>query len=187
MKTTLVQFTPRAESRTKRLLEAYLEHNEISEFEKVDISHGSLPNLNSENIHQHFDRSDDGELNTIATKLIEQMKDTEHLVFATTIYNLGVPAQVKSFIDLVTRNGHLFDYTANGPVGMLPIKSATLVVTTGGVPIGADWDLLTPYLETIINFWSSEEKVELKIVAAVGVDGMNPEQVDEAIRAAAES
>ncbi len=84
--------------------------------------------------------------------LIEELRWADHIVVTTPMYNFSVPATLKAWIDLVCRAGVTFRYTENGPVGLLQDKSADIVITTGGVPLGSPVDFLSGYLKQVFGF-----------------------------------
>ena len=51
--------------------------------------------------------------------LISELKDADTLVIALPIYNFNVPAAFKAWIDQIARSKVTFQYTENGPLGLL--------------------------------------------------------------------
>jgi len=91
--------------------------------------------------------------------LIEELQQTDHIVLTTPMYNFGVPASLKAWIDLICRAGVTFQYTSEGPVGLLIDKQVDIIVTTGGVPLGSPMDFLSNYLKQVFGF--------------IGIEGIN--------------
>merc|ERR1711915_794460 len=56
------------------------------------------------------------------------------------------------WIDNIGRVGRTFNYTADGPVGLLENKKAIIVTATGGTPVGSPIDFATPYMKHIMGF-----------------------------------
>lgn len=50
--------------------------------------------------------------------LIAEVQAADILVLGVPMYNFGVPAQLKHWIDAIARNGVTFRYTENGPEGL---------------------------------------------------------------------
>lgn len=88
----------------------------------------------------------------LSDELVEQLEAADLLVITTPIYNFGVPAALKSWIDLIARAGRTFRYTESGPVGLLEGKRAIVLVTSGGTRVGSDIDFATPYLKHVLGF-----------------------------------
>lgn len=88
----------------------------------------------------------------LSDAIIAEVQAADTLVIATPVYNFGIPATLKNWIDLIARVGVTFRYTENGPVGLLEGKKAVVAFASGGVPIGSPMDHVTPYLKTVLGF-----------------------------------
>ena len=95
----------------------------------------------------------------LSDQLIAELQWADHILLTTPMYNFGVPATLKAWIDLVCRAGITFRYTPEGPVGLLEGKSADIVITTGGVPLESPADFVSGYLRQVFGF--------------IGIDGIN--------------
>ncbi len=84
--------------------------------------------------------------------LVEELQDADALLIATPIYNFGVPAALKAWIDQIVRAKLTFQYTENGPAGLLESKRAFLIITSGGTELGSDADFASGYLKFILGF-----------------------------------
>jgi FMN-dependent NADH-azoreductase len=84
--------------------------------------------------------------------LIAQLQAADTLVLAAPMYNFAVPAQLKNWIDAVSRAQVTFRYTAKGPEGLLTGKKAYVVLTRGGIHKNTPSDTMTPYLHTFLGF-----------------------------------
>ncbi|WJG08559.1 NAD(P)H-dependent oxidoreductase [Aliiglaciecola sp. LCG003] len=89
--------------------------------------------------------------------LVEELKDSSVLVIATPIYNFGVPAAFKAWIDMIARARETFRYTENGPVGLLEGKKAYVVITSAGTQLGTEMDFVTPWLKHVLGFIGIKE------------------------------
>jgi len=79
--------------------------------------------------------------------------DADRIVFAVPVYNFGLPAQLKSYIDQIARAGVTFRYTAQGvPEGLLKNKQVVVLSARGGKAEGTPADTLTPYLAQVLGF-----------------------------------
>jgi FMN-dependent NADH-azoreductase len=88
----------------------------------------------------------------LSDTLIAEIKAADTLVIGAPVYNFGVPAALKAWIDLIARAGVTFEYTQTGPKGLLEGKRAIIAVASGGMPIGSDMDFATGYLRHIMGF-----------------------------------
>lgn len=84
--------------------------------------------------------------------LIAEMQAADFVVLAVPMYNFSIPAQLKNWIDAISRAGVTFRYTAEGPEGLLTGKKAIVVQTRGGIHRNQPTDTLTPYLQTFLGF-----------------------------------
>jgi len=100
-------------------------------------------------------------------RLIAELNWADHIVLTTPMYNFGVPATLKAWIDLVCRAGVTFRYGANGPEGLLKGKRVDIVVTTGGAPLGSRVDFVSGYLRQVFAFIGIDD------VNIIGADQMN--------------
>ena len=68
------------------------------------------------------------------------------------IYNFGVPATLKAWVDQVARAGVTFRYTEHGPEGLLQGKRAIVAVASGGTEAGSEIDFATGYIRHMLAF-----------------------------------
>ena len=108
---------------------------------------------------------------TLSDQLVSELKTADVLVIGVPIYNFGVPAALKTWIDLVCRAGETFRYTEAGPEGLLAGKKAIVTVASGGVPMGSPSDHATGYLTQVLNFIGITDVV---YVSATGL-ALDPE------------
>lgn len=88
----------------------------------------------------------------LSNLLINELKTADVIVMAVPIYNFGIPAALKAWIDLVARARETFRYTENGPEGLLENKKVYLVMATGGVPLESEVDFASQYLKFFMQF-----------------------------------
>lgn len=91
-------------------------------------------------------------LAAIADDLITELEAADVVVIGAPLYNFGVSSGVKAWMDFVARAGRTFSYGENGPVGHLAGKTAYIVSSSGGVPLGSEADFATPHLTQFLNF-----------------------------------
>jgi FMN-dependent NADH-azoreductase len=85
-------------------------------------------------------------------ELVAEIKAADILVIGLPIYNFGLPAALKAWIDMIARARETFRYTETGPQGLMTGKRALVVVASGGVPVGSAADFATPYLRHALAF-----------------------------------
>lgn len=84
--------------------------------------------------------------------LVDEARGTDVWVIATPIYNFGVPASIKAWIDQIARARLTFRYTEQGPEGLLENKKVYILVATGGTEVGTAIDFATPWLKFVLGF-----------------------------------
>ena len=108
-------------------------------------------------------------------ELVAELQAADTIVIATPMYNFGIPAALKAWIDLIARAGVTFRYTATGPEGLLKDKKVYVIVASGGVPVGSPVDFVTPYLKHALAFVGIDD---VEIVAADQLNSRAEESVD---------
>jgi FMN-dependent NADH-azoreductase len=88
----------------------------------------------------------------LSDRLIAELQAADIVVIGMPIYNFGMPAALKAWIDLVARAGVTFRYGENGPVGLLEGKRAIVAVASGGTRVGSDIDFATGHLRHVLGF-----------------------------------
>lgn len=99
--------------------------------------------------------------------LVGQLEVADLLLITTPIYNFGIPAALKAWIDQIARAGRTFSYTEKGPVGLLKDKRAVVLLASGGTKVGSDIDFVTPYLKHVLGF------VGILDVSFIAADALN--------------
>lgn len=84
--------------------------------------------------------------------LIAELLAADVLVLGVPMYNFGVPAQLKNWIDAIARSGVTFRYTERGPEGLLKGKTVYAALARGGRYRDTPADSQVPYLKTILGF-----------------------------------
>lgn len=89
---------------------------------------------------------------SIDDQLIAQVQAADVLVLGVPMYNLGIPAQLKSWFDAIARAGVTFRYTEQGPEGLLKGKKVYVTLARGGIYRDTPSDTQVPYLKAILGF-----------------------------------
>lgn len=88
----------------------------------------------------------------MSEELVDELLSARELVLVAPVYNFGVPAAMKAWIDQVVRAGRTFRFTPTGPVGLVPARRAWIVTASSGTEIGGEQDFNTTYLRAILAF-----------------------------------
>lgn len=144
--------------------------NKVSIRER-DLAEG-MPLVDQDWIAANFTPIEDRTADQVATlsfsdSLVEEIKAADLIIIGAPIYNFGVAAALKAWIDQIARARLTFKYTENGPVGLLDNKSAIIVAASGGTEVGSPYDYATGYLLHVLGF------VGIREVAMVAADQLS--------------
>ena len=109
--------------------------------------------------------------------LVAELQSADAIVIGAPIYNFGVPAALKAWIDMIARARLTFRYTENGPEGLLHGKKAYVVIASGGVPVDSPVDFATPYLRQALAFVGI---TDVEVIAAEQLNSKAEESIDAA-------
>ncbi len=84
--------------------------------------------------------------------LVAEVMEADVWVIGVPIYNFGVPASLKAWIDQIARARLTFHYTEQGPKGLLTGKKVYILTATGGTEVGSEIDFATPWLKFVLGF-----------------------------------
>lgn len=113
-------------------IEEYKKHNPEDTVTHLDLYQENLSFLTVEDIQTLFAQDKESLQNHPLLKYVFQFAQADKYIFSFPLWNFGVPAILKAYIDYVSVVGVTFRYTENGPVGMLNNKKALLVTARGG-------------------------------------------------------
>lgn len=108
----------------------------------------------------------------VSDALVAELKAADVIAIGVPIYNFGVPAAFKAWIDMVARARETFRYTESGPVGLLDGKKAVIFVASGGVELDTVVDFATPYIRHVLGFLGITD------VTVVGADQLMVRDAD---------
>ncbi|WP_457335456.1 FMN-dependent NADH-azoreductase [Rhizobacter sp. P5_C2] len=122
--------------------------------------------------------------------LIAEIQAADAVVLGVPMYNFGVPAQLKNWIDAIAKVKVTFAYTDKGPQGLLTGKKVYVALTRGGQYRNTPADTQVPYLKTVLGFLGM---TDVEFFYAEGLN-MGPDaaekglafaraQIDEAVHA----
>lgn len=118
----------------------------------------------------------------VSNELTQELVAADVVVVGVPMWNFGVPASFKAWIDLVARVGVTFKYGATGPEGLLTGKKVYINIATGGTPIGSGYDHLKGHLSTFFGFLGITDQ---EFIVADGVTGQNADEKFDAAKAKA--
>ena len=114
--------------------------------------------------------------------LIAEIQAADIVVLGVPMYNFGVSAQLKNWIDAISRAGVTFRYSEKGPEGLLKGKKAFVALTRGGKYRNTPADTQVPYLKTVLTFLGI---TDIRFVYAEGL-AMGADAAEQGIASAHE-
>lgn len=166
---------------TREIIEALEAREGSIELTRRDLGDG-IPLVDEPWIDANFTPEEvrsSGQRDVLATSdaLVAELQSADVVVIGSPIYNFGLPAALKAWIDMIARARVTFRYTPDGPQGLLEGKKAYIVIASGGVPVDSPVDFATPYLRHVLRF------VGITDVEIIAADELN-KAADESIGAA---
>lgn len=118
---------------------------------------GELPFLSEAMVEAMFlppanRKEEQGRSLLVSDQLALELKETAILVMGVPVYNFGIPASLKAYIDLVVRKGVTFKYGPGGPQGLVSGVKAYIIITSGGTAFNSHADFVSGYLRTVLAF-----------------------------------
>jgi FMN-dependent NADH-azoreductase len=83
---------------------------------------------------------------------VDELNSADLIVMGIPIYNFGVPAAFKAWIDQIVRSKLTFKYGDNEPVGLVKNKKAYIIIVSGGTKLGTELDFISDYIRHILSF-----------------------------------
>ncbi|KGX91659.1 FMN-dependent NADH-azoreductase [Pontibacillus halophilus JSM 076056 = DSM 19796] len=124
----------------KAFIDSYQEANPNDEVVHIDLYKEHIPQIDAD-IFKGWGKLQSGEELSEVEKqkverlgeLSEQFVGADKYVFVTPMWNFSFPPVMKAYIDSVAVAGKTFNYTEQGPVGLLTDKKAIHIQARGGI------------------------------------------------------
>ena len=93
----------------------------------------------------------------LSDKLTHELLAADVIVIGVPMWNFGIPASLKAWVDLVVRAGLTFAYGPAGPSGLIPPGKKVYIFASRGGDYAAGspahaYDMQEPYLRGILGF-----------------------------------
>lgn len=161
--------------------------NKLADYviEKLQGNHIVVRDL-AQNQLPHFDATaatavrgepktdEEKQLLALSDELVAEIKHADTIVIGAPMYNLNIPTQLKTYFDFIARPRVIFQYTANGPEGLLQGKKAIVLCVFGG--LYDEENIVTQYMKTILGFVGI---TDVQFVYVQGI-GFGPEAIEKA-------
>ncbi len=195
MPRTILQIDASAQgerSESRRLTDEFIQRwKSVSAEDQIiqrDIVDNPLPHINSAILGSMMTPAEQRSPEQSITaeqyeELLQEFLDADVLVLGVPMYNFTIPSTLKAWIDHITVPGKTFEYTAEGPVGLVSDKQVYILSTRGGFYNESPMDQMdhqVSYLQTLFGFLGIED---IQIIHAEGLN-ISPEVRDQSIAAA---
>lgn len=146
---------------TARFSEAWLRQNPGATIVHRDVGTNPPPAVNEEWIAAAFSGSAEApDALELSNTLIDEIIQADAIVLGVPMYNFGMPAQLKAYVDQIVRVGRTFAFDAAAEEPYQPLLEAKPVVVLTSAGDGAihpggplaHMNYLEPHLETVFQF-----------------------------------
>jgi len=155
-----------------------------------DLTKTLFPHLEEVHINSFFTPADTRTAEQVTAvkdsdETIAELLEADIIVIDSPMYNFSIPSTLKAYIDHITRRGHTFSYSENGPEGLLKNKKMYIAFSGGAVyseGIYQAYDFNIPYMKAIFGFLGITD------ISVFRAEGLNiPVVQDTALQKASES
>lgn len=193
-KVLYITSNPKEESKSfslqvgRNFLNEYKRLNPNDQITEIEVYDASIPLIDRDMLNAWEKLTNGVDFNKLSkveqeklskfNEFTDQFVEADKYIFVTPMWNLGLPAMLKAYLDTIVIAGKTFKYTPEGPVGLLENKKAMHIHASGGVYTSgpaADFEHTDSYLKSIINFIgvTDVESVIIECMAAT------PDKADE--------
>ncbi len=160
-----IDSSPRAASISSKLSTAFVQRWKRKHPEGRVIYHNTtlerLPYLDGAAVEAFFTpvaalSAAQKETLALSDQLVDELLAADVVVLGVPMWNLGIPASLKAWIDMIVREGRTFAFTSEGVAPLVPhgkkiyVFSARGGTYVAGSPLAA-FDHLEPYLRAILG------------------------------------
>lgn len=122
-----------------------------------DLSANPVPHLTAERFGAFLAKPEERtaqqqQVVDFSDALIEELRNADVIALGLPMYNFGIPSTLKAYFDHIARAGVTFQYTANGPIGLLTGKKVYVFAARGGKYLGTPHDTQTGYVRDFLRF-----------------------------------
>jgi len=160
-----IDSSPRAASVSSRLAVAFVEKWRLKNPKGTVVHHNTslekIPYLDEAAVEAFLTpveavSAEQKQVLAYSDKLADELLAADVIVLGAPMWNLGIPASLKAWIDLIVREGRTFEFAAKGVRPLVPSGKKVYIFSArgGAYPAGTPFhalDMQEPYLRTILN------------------------------------
>lgn len=170
---------------SNKLINAYLAAHPEANVVERDLDANPVPHVDSASLAGIGRQAPEGEqfaaARALQDELIAEAFAADVIVIGVPLYNFGMPSTLKAWFDYIARAGTTFQYTAEGPEGLIKGKKAILVHTRAGkYDDAAGFPFAVAHTKALLGFVGV---TDVTVVTAEGL-AFGPEAAEAAISAA---
>ena len=121
---------------SNKLINAYLAANPGASIVERDLDKAPVPHITSASLAGIGRQAPEGAqfaaTRALQETLIAEVFAADIIVIGLPLYNFGMPSTLKSWFDFIARAGTTFQYSAQGPEGLVKGKKAILAQSRAG-------------------------------------------------------
>lgn len=175
----------------KEFLENYNKSISESNINCLNLYNEIIPNLSDKELTTIWTKQENGDflsaeetkIANISEKLLEQFKDSSHIVIVSPLHNFNIPSRLKDYLDNILIAKQTFKYTESGDSeGLMQNHKCLLLQASGCVyseenSVYANIDFSHQYLKTVFKRIMGFD--EFNIIRAEGTDFLDKEKILE--------
>lgn len=157
---------------TEEFVRRWQQDNPDGQVVRRDLGAEPVPHLDGARVGAFF--TDPAERNAeqqamvaLSDQLIEELRQADVVVLGVPMYNFSIPSQLKSWFDHLARAGVTFEYTSEGPRGLLEDRPVILFAARGGKYHSSGQDHQIPFVRQFLGL------LGLNDVQVVYAEGLN--------------
>ncbi len=148
-------------------LEEYKKKNPKDEIITLDLYKENVDFLRMDSLISIGSRKTEDSKKDPLLKYAYQFTEADKYIIAAPMWNLGIPAILKAYIDNICVGGITYKYTEQGQVGLLENKKAIFFNSRGGIYANSPVENCEKYMKDIMTFLGIND---FKSVSIDGVD-----------------
>lgn len=121
---------------SNQLIDAYLAAHPGATVVERDLDRDPVPHVTSASLAGIGRQAPEGdqfaEARALQDRLIAELFAADLILIGLPLYNFGMPSTLKAWFDFVARAGSTFQYTPEGPEGLVKGKRAVIAHARGG-------------------------------------------------------
>ena len=185
MKNLHIIASPRAERSKSRMLWEFLVSKLDGETKTIDLSKVELPFLSEDLVtfnywYKSYEDLSENDKNTskIQNEFIKDIKSAENIIVSAPLWNFGVPAALKAYIDLIVKVNDTF----TPEWGLVKnVKNLYVVLAKGGNYKGTAWESIETLQNNITQPFAYMWVTNAKVFTLEWVNYKTPQDLEKEI------